>query len=308
MGFELIRDFRAARCAGLVMALFAAGSVSPVLAAGESEFAVGTGNSILMSGEGECWQAAGGKAGNLPECGWTPPDSDGDGKIDEIDHCPDTPEGVHVNESGCPSDWDHDGVPNFQDACPKTPKGAKINSVGCALDSDGDGVKDYADKCPGTPSGMIVDAQGCPSDDDGDGVANKDDKCPNTVAGAEVDADGCAKVGQTLSVHQIEFDFDKAVIKDQYKAGLDQDVAIMNANPAMSIMISGHTDNVGTDAYNQKLSERRAVAVKDYMASKGVDETRMTTEGKGEVAPVARNNTAEGRAQNRRVELTVTSK
>ena len=91
-------------------------------------------------------------------------------------------------------DGDGDGVLDGLDACPETPMGAGVDERGCALDSDGDGVADHADQCPGTPAGAEVDENGCPTDADGDGVVDGLDRCPNTPSGAEVDAAGCPVV------------------------------------------------------------------------------------------------------------------
>ena len=101
------------------------------------------------------------------------------------------------------------------------------------------------------------------------------------------------------------FDFDKSVIKPEGKAKLDDLVGKVKAINLEVIIAVGHTDSVGSDAYNQKLSLRRSQAVKAYLVSKGIDNTRIYTEGKGEKQPVADNKTKEGRAKNRRVEIEV---
>ena len=101
------------------------------------------------------------------------------------------------------------------------------------------------------------------------------------------------------------FDFDKAVLKPEGKAKLDDLVGKVKGINLEVIIAVGHTDSVGTDAYNQKLSVRRAEAVKAYLVSKGIEKNRVYTEGKGEKQPVADNKTSEGRAKNRRVEIEV---
>lgn len=101
------------------------------------------------------------------------------------------------------------------------------------------------------------------------------------------------------------FDFNKAVLKPEGKAKIDDLASKLQAINLEVIIAVGHTDSVGSDAYNQKLSEKRAAAVKAYMASKGIDEKRIYTEGKGEKQPVADNKTDAGRAKNRRVEIEV---
>jgi len=101
------------------------------------------------------------------------------------------------------------------------------------------------------------------------------------------------------------FDFDKAVLKPEGKAKLDDLASKVKAINLEVIIAVGHTDAVGSDAYNQKLSVRRAEAVKAYLVTKGIEKNRVYTEGKGEKQPVADNKTAEGRAKNRRVEIEV---
>jgi OOP family OmpA-OmpF porin len=101
------------------------------------------------------------------------------------------------------------------------------------------------------------------------------------------------------------FDFNKAVLKPEAKAKLDDLVSKTKGVNLEVIIAVGHTDSVGSDAYNQKLSIKRSEAVKTYIVSKGIEKNRVYTEGKGEKQPVADNKTAEGRAKNRRVEIEV---
>ena len=118
-------------------------------------------------------------------------DSDKDGVDDDKDACPDTPEGVDVDENGCPIDTDRDGVPDYLDACSHTPAGVQVDSEGCPIDSDGDGIPDYLDRCPNTPQGVRVNNFGCPLDRDRDGVPDYLDKCPQTPKGIPVNRFGC---------------------------------------------------------------------------------------------------------------------
>jgi OOP family OmpA-OmpF porin len=101
------------------------------------------------------------------------------------------------------------------------------------------------------------------------------------------------------------FDFDKSNVKPEAATILDRLVVFMNENKDKKAELSGHTDNVGTEAYNQKLSERRVNAVREYVVKKGVDSSRISGQGFGESKPIAENKTAQGRAKNRRVEIKV---
>lgn len=124
-------------------------------------------------------------------------------------------------------------------------------------------------------------------------------------ASAPVSVAAAAAGKKTIVLRGINFDFDKANIKPEAEPVLDAAAEVLKENPDVSVRVGGHTDSVGTDAYNQGLSERRAKAVRDYLASHGVDASRLTAVGFGESQPVADNGTADGRAQNRRVALDV---
>lgn len=168
-------------------------------------------------------------------------------------------------------------------------------------DQDYDGVRDVNDKCPFTPEGVAVNSDGCATDNDGDGVPDYLDKCPETPLGSVVDTDGCARILVTLQ--NVHFAFDSASLTNEAKSILNAAVSRINANPSDTISIEGHTDSTGSDAYNSQLSQRRARSVAEYLASKGVSASRLKTIGKGESDPIASNDTREGRAKNRRVEV-----
>ena len=205
-----------------------------------------------------------------------------------------------------PQDSDGDGVNDDMDQCPGTPAGAPVDSKGCPLYSDGDGVPDYLDKCPGTPSGVKVDPDGCPLDTDGDGVPDYLDKCPATPKGAIVDADGCSAEGETLAiVTNVNFDFDSAKIRSDSAQKLDRVVRILNDNLVVRVRVEGYTDSTGPEKYNLGLSFRRANSVRDYLISKGIDQTRLSVVGFGEQNPLVTNKSRAGRAVNRRVEFKV---
>lgn len=114
-----------------------------------------------------------------------------------------------------------------------------------------------------------------------------------------------AATKRTIVLRGINFDFDKAVIKPEFEGVLDAGVDVLKENPGVSVQVAGYSDSVGTDQYNQGLSERRANAVRDYFVSHGIEASRLTAVGYGETNPVADNGTADGRSQNRRVELKV---
>lgn len=185
-------------------------------------------------------------------------------------------------------------------------------------DSDGDGVVDSKDKCPGTPAGRTVNADGCELDSDGDGIVDGDDKCPTVYAKT---ADGCPEAAPAapaalapaaapapaptpkLVLDDVNFDYDKATLRPEAHAKLDEAAASLQAWGEGKVEVAGHTDSRGSEAYNMGLSLRRAEAVRTYLIDKGIPADRLVTKGYGESQPVADNATKEGRYQNRRVEL-----
>lgn len=207
-----------------------------------------------------------------------------------------------------PVDSDGDGVTDDLDQCPNTPAGTPVNAKGCPLDDDGDGVANDSDRCPNTPAGAPVDASGCPMDSDGDGVADYMDKCPNTPSGLRVDPEGCVHEAQSIVLQNINFEFGKASLTSDSRPALTQVANGLTSQPDMIVEIAGHTDSVGSNSYNQKLSQQRAESVRTFLVSQGVPPTQLKAKGYGETKPVASNKTPEGRAQNRRVEFVVLSK
>ena len=178
-------------------------------------------------------------------------------------------------------------------------------------DSDGDGVPDSKDACRNTPRGALVDARGCPRDSDGDGVYDGIDRCPDTPRGTEVDSKGCPvkkalfeEGKKKLTLEGVNFEFDSAKLTGDSGETLDRVAASLRDWPEIRVEIGGHSDSKGGDEYNRSLSQRRAESVRDYLVSKGVKASRLEAKGYGETRPEADNDTAEGRAKNRRVELT----
>ncbi|MEN0106106.1 MAG: OmpA family protein [Pseudomonas sp.] len=145
------------------------------------------------------------------------------------------------------------------------------------------------------------------SDSDNDGVCDNVDKCPDTAPNVTVDADGCPAVAEVVRVElDVKFDFDKSKVKEESYGDIKNLADFMKQYPDTSTTVEGHTDSVGTDAYNQKLSERRANAVREVLVNQyGVGGERVNAVGYGESKPVADNATEAGRAVNRRVEAEV---
>src|SRR5205809_524051 len=267
-------------------------------------------------------QCPGTPAGAHVDAKGCPVDSDGDGVPDGVDQCPNTPPGVAVDAAGCPLDSDKDGVPDGIDKCPNTPAGATVDASGCPLDSDLDGVPDGIDQCPNTAAGTKVDAVGCPLPVEAvkppAATPTPPGKCPPAPPGSQVDANGClilfapeaarsptpgAPPRPTLVLTGVNFETGRSILtRDSYMV-LDAVAASLVANPDIRIEVAGYTDSTGRKFTNLRLSQARAAAVRFYLARKGVPPLRMVAKGYGASGYIAPNNTAGGRAQNRRVEL-----
>lgn len=245
-----------------------------------------------------------------------PADADGDGVADRMDKCPGTPRGATVDANGCPSDSDGDGVADGIDKCEGTPAGTMVDASGCPQDSDKDGVFDGRDKCPGTPRDATVDADGCPMDSDKDGVMDGIDQCPGTDEQWAVDDKGCPiPVNETYQQFldsksvdvAVQFESGKANILGASEDDLNKVGEVLKDWPQAKVEIGGHTDSQGADKFNKTLSENRAKSVKDWLTSHypSINGGNLSTKGYGESKPVASNDTAEGRAQNRRVSFTL---
>jgi OmpA-OmpF porin, OOP family len=217
-------------------------------------------------------------------------DRDGDGYPDSIDKCPDVKEDHRPPNptDGCPADADrdHDGIPDSVDACPDVPE-----------DKDG-----------------IADQDGCPEDDaDSDGIPDGKDKCPMEPGPANklAEKNGCPSLthltenGEIQLLEPIQFDTGKATIKPVSFPILDEVVTLMKSRKDLKVGVYGHTDSVGNDAMNMTLSKNRAAACVKYLSDHGVQASRLQSEGFGETKPIQSNDTAEGRAKNRRTEFKV---
>lgn len=228
------------------------------------------------------------------------PDTDGDGIEDSKDACPNTAGLAEFN--GCP-DTDGDGIADKDDACPTVAGTKALN--GCP-DADGDGIADKDDACPQQAGPR--ENRGCPwPDTDGDGVLDKDDKCPQ-VAGTVANY-GCPEITESIRktlndyAKTILFDTGKSSIKAESEEVLKNILAIMKDYSYAKFNVEGHTDSVGSEALNQKLSQERAQSVVDWLVANGIDGSRLQASGYGESRPLESNNTRAGRTKNRRVEI-----
>ena len=230
------------------------------------------------------------------------PDSDGDGIEDSKDTCPN--EAGLAEFDGCP-DTDGDGVSDNNDDCPNT---AGLKSLGGCPDTDGDGIADESDNCP-NEAGPAAN-NGCPwPDSDGDGVLDKDDQCPNEAG--TVANNGCPEINPTVEVmdtlneysRSIGFATGKSSFKEKTENILNAMTAIFKEYPKANFIIEGHTDSTGSEGFNQKLSEKRANAVHDYLVANGISDDRLSTVGYGETRPIDDNKTRAGRSNNRRVDV-----
>lgn len=164
------------------------------------------------------------------------------------------------------------------------------NLVKFTTDSDGDGVLDFLDKCPGTPAGVKVDGSGCPLS-----VTKPDVKVYVTEQDRQIVKE---------AIRNLEFDFAKATIRPHSFPSLDR-VAQLLIDKGFNLKLAGYTDNVGSAAFNLRLSKDRAESVKNYLVSKNADASHIQAEGYGKAHPIASNKTEKGRQINRRVEFTL---
>lgn len=228
------------------------------------------------------------------------PDRDEDGLRDDDDLCPDCPGPAAL--AGCP-DRDGDGTPDQSDRCPNRPGLPEF--FGCPFpDQDGDGVADADDNCP-TRAGRPED-NGCP-DSDLDGLTDNLDRCPDLPG--LIENNGCPSVPDTVqlvlgrAMRDVRFETAKTTLLPASTAILDSIVAVMQNFDFYHLRMSGHTDSRGSAPLNQRLSEGRARACRDYLVNAGIDAERLSFVGRGEEEPIATNMYAAGRIQNRRVEF-----
>jgi outer membrane protein OmpA-like peptidoglycan-associated protein len=226
-----------------------------------------------------------------------PADRDGDGVLDDADDCPDV-KGL-ASLKGCP-DSDKDGIADSMDKCPNEFGVAKYQ--GCPVpDSDKDGINDENDKCPQVFG--VARYEGCPvPDGDKDGVNDEEDRCP-AVSG-DVNNGGCPVI--KFEIEPLLFDVNSSVLTSDSKAKLDRAVAFLNENKDVNLSVTGYTDATGAEQYNNTLSQKRADAALNYLTSKGIAKSRLTSvTGLGKQNAVGDNGTKQGRTLNRRVELAI---
>jgi len=262
---------------------------------------------------------------DIAEKNGCPADSDGDSIPDAEDACPKVPgpKSDDLKKNGCPPDADGDGVFDAEDACPSVP-GARSDDPkknGCTADSDGDGILDAEDACSKVPGAKSDDPKknGCPPDTDGDGIADAQDACPKEPGGPDPDPkkNGCPQVTVTkteIVIHrQVQFHFGQSSLSqtvDPVSNDLLTEVRdAMVKHPEIELIeVQGHADIVGTDEYNQTLSETRAEAVRAWLVKQGIPAERLVAKGYGSKAPVASNDSEKGRRENRRVQFIIVTK
>ena len=196
---------------------------------------------------------------------------DSDSVLDNVDKCPNTKQGEKVDKQGCllMKDADNDGVPNKDDKCANTPKGTAVDYRGCELDSDDDGIVDSKDKCPNTSKEFVVGTKGCP---------------------------------QTATL-KVNFAPGKYGVTSKIVNSLQEFALFLKENKGYHVVIYGYTDDRGRAKINKRLSQKRANSVKRALMRYKISGVRLTAIGKGEANPIADNETKEGRAKNRRIEV-----
>lgn len=260
-------------------------------------------------------------------------DSDNDGILDNVDKCPTDPEDRDGFEEkdGCPDrDNDSDGVLDADDHCPgsdgaigpdvQEDRDGYKDDDGCPdPDNDGDGIPDERDQCRNDKEDIdqFQDDDGCPDrDNDQDGVPDEKDRCPleKEIINGVNDDDGCPDKKYTMIkvtkeaikiTQKIQFSSGKAKIKKVSFPILDEVADAIVTHRIQKILVEGHTDDVGKDSYNLRLSQKRADAVRNYLIGKGVKEEILDAIGFGETRPLVKGKSRAARAQNRRVEFKI---
>ncbi len=279
----------------------------------------------LLDPEDECPNEPEDKDDFLDNDGCPDPDNDKDGILDVDDKCPLKP-GV-PEEQGCPpNDRDGDKILDKDDKCPDEPEDRDTfeDEDGCPdPDNDKDGILDGDDKCPQNAEDMdkFQDEDGCPDpDNDKDGIPDKDDKCPlePEVLNGFKDEDGCPDEGKPIVTKDLKilqrvfFDTGKATIQAKSFPLLNAVALVIKGNADIQLIeVQGHTDDVGDDASNLKLSDDRANAVRTFLIEKGVEADRLRAKGYGEtveavlIKGLTGKKLNDARSDNRRVQFDI---
>ena len=282
----------------------------------------------IMDGADQCRTDPEDPDGYQDEDGCPELDNDVDNIPDNLDQCPNDPEDDdgYMDNDGCPdADNDKDSILDVADRCPDEAEtnNGYMDEDGCpdekpVEDTDGDGYKNDVDHCPYDAEDFdsFQDEDGCPeTDNDNDGVVDHMDQCPldREVYNGIEDEDGCPDEGRVVVEKdfikirdRIYFEFAKARIQERSQSLLDEIAATIAAHPEILVIrIEGHTDDVGADVTNLKLSQSRADAVMKALVFRGIAENRLDAVGFGEMRPISSNANDDGRAENRRVEFII---
>jgi len=192
------------------------------------------------------------------------------------------------------ADSDHDGIPNYKDRCVTIQASATVDNNGCTIKEN---------RTVPTPKKFIylpIEEKLDLDDTDKDGILNYQDKCPNSPLDSVVNKNGC-QINITLLAN---FATDSSKINEKFKYDLKDIISILKQNTNIMMKLTGHTDNIGSKKYNQKLSQQRVNSIIKYLIEMGIDSKRLSGKGYGETQPLVSNNTPENRARNRRVEFT----
>jgi outer membrane protein OmpA-like peptidoglycan-associated protein len=287
---------------------------------------VGGGMGVLPGIGAPDWRVLGGVS-LAPSFDPNSRDSDKDGIVDALDRCPKDPEDKDgwQDDDGCPDlDNDKDGLNDNVDRCPDNAEDLDgfEDDDGCPdVDNDKDNIMDIADRCPNQPetANGYMDEDGCPDeapvdDTDGDGYKDDVDRCPydaENFNGFE-DEDGCPDKRVIVEndfiriTERIYFDTGKTTIQDRSMSLIDEIAQTLVDNPHLKkVRVEGHTDSVGSETRNLKLSQGRARSVAKALSSRGIASDRLDAVGFGEIRPIETNKTKEGRQANRRVEFII---
>ena len=252
-------------------------------------------------------------------------DRDGDKIRDSVDQCPDQPEDYDgfEDQDGCPDlDNDQDGIPDKSDQCPDEAedKDGFKDQDGCPeFDNDHDGIVDSKDKCPLAPEDKdgFEDEDGCPDpDNDKDGVPDGDDLCPDEAEtlNGYADSDGCPDAEQIRVVgdkivldDRVHFMVNSSIIRRVSDPLLQRLAKLIKEHPEyVHIEVQGHTDERGPDWFNERLSQRRADAVLEFLVRHGIDRARLSSKGFGSSRPLVDKSSEYAWYMNRRVEFEIT--